>query len=361
MAFAELELEGVGLASGFIEDAHFAGLHTVYKVGESQNITNGKIVIIGWVFEGEWQNGIVYEVGLVDTCKALSNNSFYTEVKRCQCCVFAARALAVVVASYNHRGCIGHGLTASWEFCIRWGEAEVCKVRNVGTVWKQLGVTWHDVVGGDVVFKVSSNLTGEDFWYSFAKWHVLDVWTLYKWGVANLVFAREDEEVVVHAVVFGHSYIVKVGIAGWVGEHAVDGTDGSGFWANEINVGAGGTTAAIEVAVEGTERNAVGVWCLTHANARTAATFQNTSAGFEEDGENAVGGHLLEDGAGAWGNNKAHVFCYLVALEHSSAACEVEVGGVGAATNGNLVDLHAFEAGHGHNLIWTVWASGHWF
>lgn len=361
MTIAEFEFEFIDLAGGFVFHSDCTCFHLVYEVVKYEHIVQGEVVVVSRIFEGEWQDGVVDEVGLVDTCKALCDNCLYTQVEWCEGSVFAAGALAVVVACHNHRCRVGHCLATCWELGIGWGQAVVGEVRHVGTVWQEFCVGWHDVVGGDVVFEVSSHLTGEGFRHRLTNRYTLDIWTLDEFGVTNLVFAREDEEVVVSVVDVRYLYVCKAFFAGWAGEDAIDGRERGGFRAYEVNVCTLGTAATEEVTVEGTEADAVGVRCLTHADARTATAFQNAGAGFEEDGEGAIGCHLLQDGAGPWGDNEAHVFSNLLTLEDRGAACQIQVGGVGAATDGHLVDLHAGKAFNGHNLVWAVWASSHWF
>ena len=94
LAFAELKVEFVGFAGGFVFHGHLARLDLRWQVVEAQHVAEVEIVVVGRICEGHWDDRVVDEVGLVDTCEALGDDGLDAEIEWREGCVFAAGTLA---------------------------------------------------------------------------------------------------------------------------------------------------------------------------------------------------------------------------------------------------------------------------
>ena len=125
--------------------------------------------------------------------------------------------------------------------------------------------------------------------------------------------------------------------------------------ADQVHLGGGRPAAAVEIAVEGTDRYRVRSGGLAHADAGATRALQYAGAGCNHVGQSAVlreHGHHL---AGAGGDGQAAVGGNGAAFPQNGRHLHhIREGGIGAAANADLIHLDVLKLLHGPDIVRAV-------
>ena len=294
----------------------------------------------------------------MDARKALHEHSLHTQVERHERRMLTRGALAVVLAAHhNARAILAAALR---EFLVAHAEAEVRQIGDVGAERQDLRARRHDVVGGDVVAHLEQRLHLKALRQSVCHREFLDVRAAQDLHFVHLVRRRRrHDHVVVDEEVLRHLHLRLLAERARVGEHAGQSGNGRRLRAHQVNLTVSRAGTALKVAVEGAQRNAVRIRGLPHADARAASTFEHACAGAHNVGQRAVFRQHVVNLAAAGRNRQAHVRVHGLALEDGSDVHEIEVRGIRAGTDADLIHLDRANGIHGLHIVRAVRAGNH--
>ena len=112
----------------------------------------------------------------------------------------------------------------------------------------------------------------------------------------------------------GHIDLVAVRVLSRVGHHAGQGGYRRDLGRYQIDLGVLGSASAEEVTVEGSQRNALGVRGLTHADAGTARALKDPRARVDQIGQRAVLREHIEHLLGAGSDRQRYAVGNRLAL-----------------------------------------------
>ena len=155
----------------------------------------------------------------------------------------------------------------------------------------------------------------------------------------------------------GHVDLVAVRVLSRVSHHTGQGRYRRYLGGYEINLSILGSASAEEVTVEGSQRNALGVRRLTHADAGAACALEDSCAGVDQIGQRAVLRQHVEHLLGAGSNRQRYAVGNRLAFQNMRDLHQIGVARVGAGADTYLIDFHACQFFNGLHCVGGVGAS----
>ena len=216
------------------------------------------------------------------------------------------------------------------------------------------------MVGGDVVAHLQQRFDGKAFRQGGGDGELLDVRSAQDLHAVHFLRrSGSGHHVVVDQEVFRHRHGNLSAQCAGIRQHAGQCGNSRRLGADQIDLSVCRAGAAFKVAVEGAQGYTVGIRGLAHADAGAARAFQHTGARGNDIGQCAVFRehvvHLLAAGC----DSEADVGMNRLALQNRGDVHQIEVGGIGARADADLVYLDGADSFHGFHVVGAVRAGHH--
>lgn len=169
---------------------------------------------------------------------------------------------------------------------------------------------------------------------------ILDVGSFYNLYAVHLICGNGSiYHIVVYKEAFGKLDFRHFSEGSGIGKHAGQSRYCGRLGADKVYLCIGCTAASFKVAVEGAERNTCRIGRLTHSDAGTAGTFENSCARCNNVGKSAVLRHHIKHLTGTGGNGQADGGAYRLSFEYFCHLHHIQKRGICAGADTYLVDL----------------------